>query len=896
MTLPKLLKSPPRIFPTTLVFCLTLLGSLILSSNPASANELSDQFTISLWVKPETSIATKALVAKAEEIRLVTDGSGNPLCQIKATSWQTAVTSSTAITVNNWSHVTCVYDKATLRIFVNGVQTGSQALTVTVDSTGNVFKLGEDDSSGTTYGDLAGVVDNFLAYNYVRTTQQIVEDMNAGHPPPGSPVGSPLVHYKFDEGNGTTANNAGSGGSTLNGTLTSMASPATATSGWSNNGKFDKALSFDGSDDGVIVNTAVTSTLSDWTLSAWIYPKNYNQYGTIVYNGNDSGGYGLMLYNYSGNVRVLYGGVIWLDSGYTLPSLNTWYHILAKRDSSGTLSFYINGVKTPNTYTNTPNAPQPKFSVGMHYNSSNIPSRFFNGTIDEVKIYTSALTDDQVKAEYNMGKATVLGSLSTNATGVASNANDRSYCPPGDSTGSCGPVAEWKFDENTGTTTVNDTSGNANHGTMNGGMTNANWVPGKVGSALSFDGVDDYIEIASPTGIPTAANPWSISLWINADDMGADVPWQRVLLSWGTHNNNNFSSRILVSDDSISWESYNVNGGGSRYTIPGGLVNKWSHLTYSFDGTNVRAYYNGQNVWSYSAPSLNIASSVVRIGKPWGGSYKGKVDHISVYNYTRTPAQIAWDYNRGKPVAHYKLDECSGSTIHSTNDPYNSALNGTWSGSGGSQTSAGDCSTANTAWGNGATGKLNASINFDGTDDYIDAGSSNDIDDLPSKSSLSVSAWIKTPSSWNLPSPTQQSVFVGKNSNTSNGWQLYNQYNGKPTFLVNYTTDGVARSSSVLATNTWYHLVGVFDSSSGNTRLFINGIEANYQGSNGLQQNAVGTYASDASYNLNIARGGAGGADSFFSGQIDDVQIFNYALTPQQIQTIMNSGAIRYGQ
>jgi len=48
--------------------------------------------------------------------------------------------------------------------------------------------------------------------------------MNASHPAVGSPVGSAIAHYKFDEGYGTIAHNSGSC-ATCSGTLTGMDSP-----------------------------------------------------------------------------------------------------------------------------------------------------------------------------------------------------------------------------------------------------------------------------------------------------------------------------------------------------------------------------------------------------------------------------------------------------------------------------------------------------------------------------------------------------------------------------------------------------------------------------------------------------------------------------------------------
>lgn len=212
---------------TVIYTCLLFFAGYVLAS-PAPAHATNTgPFTLEIWVNPNTSIASKAIVGKAEELRLATDASEYPTCQFKATTWQTAATGTTVITLNNWTHLACTYDKTTLRLYANGIQVATQSLSSTPDDTANVWRLGQDDSSSTPYTNFNGTVDNFQFYNYARTPKQIIEDMNGGK----SALTSPLGHWKFDEGQGTIANNSGSGGGSLNETLTNMASPATATSG-----------------------------------------------------------------------------------------------------------------------------------------------------------------------------------------------------------------------------------------------------------------------------------------------------------------------------------------------------------------------------------------------------------------------------------------------------------------------------------------------------------------------------------------------------------------------------------------------------------------------------------------------------------------------------------------
>ena len=83
----------------------------------------------------------------------------------------------------------------------------------------------------------------------------------------------------------------------------------------------------------------------------------------------------------------------------------------------------------------------------------------FNGTIDEPKIYNYALTADEVKQDYNQGSALQMGQTSQTISGTTTSLE---YCIPGDTSPCASPIAEWKFDEKTGTS-INDSSGNNNN-------------------------------------------------------------------------------------------------------------------------------------------------------------------------------------------------------------------------------------------------------------------------------------------------------------------------------------------------------------------------------------------------------------------------------------------------
>jgi len=193
-----------------------------------------------------------------------------------------------------------------------------------------------------------------------------------------------------------------------NAVLTSFANatdPASTTA----TGRVATALNSDGARY-VRMASSPTSVVNNWTLEAWMNPSILSQLGFVVYNGNDGvpttgpGGYGFGMGNGAGDLGSkltgLYGYVTWIDSGYTFPSANSWYHVVMVR-SSGTVFFYVNGAQTSNTNTSSPNTPSNVFTIGNELDPSNRPYRFFNGIIDEVRISNSVRSADWIKTEYN---------------------------------------------------------------------------------------------------------------------------------------------------------------------------------------------------------------------------------------------------------------------------------------------------------------------------------------------------------------------------------------------------------------------------------------------------------------------------------------------------------------
>jgi len=865
------------------VTIIALLLALLFLASPKTvfAGELSNQFSLGMWVRPGTSVASKALLGKAEEMRLATDASGNPLCQIKATTWQTAATSSVALVLNTWAFVACTYDKVTLRVYVNGVQTGSQALTTAVDDTSAVSKIGQDDSASTPYANFIGTVDQLQVYNYARTSKQIVEDMNGGHPAGGSPVGSQIGYWKFDEGYGTTANNQISG--QPNFTFANAPNDPT----WDNNGKFGKTVYFDGAlsvtSEDYADATYTTQTWDDGTLSVWIKPDSIpaaEYYPISDYNGvvGESGGW-LVAITSNGGCSIRGNASYNSSCPANTFQGNQWTHITwVVSKTQGFLKTYANG-KLINTVTG--NALGFRINttlrVGMGSWCGTGSDCIFPGFIDELKLYNSALTEDEIKLDYNRGAAMVLGTMSDTSqlTGgsVASSSAQAQYCIPGDTASCNGPVGEWNFEEGTGSS-AQDSSSNS----LTGTITNATWTQGKYGKGLKFTNSGDKVVVTHNTTVDFSSNSFTVTAWVkniisqSADYAGIiakETNWGPYTGWWlGVHNNGTLTFQIddATNQNSASIATANLNDGN------------WHFLTAIVDRTanTITVYRDTTKSTPTAITAVDIdAGDNLEFGEFTGSSSRrvtGKIDQVRIFNYARTPAQIAWDYNRGVPVAHYKFDECQGSTA---NDSSGNGNAGTITiGATGSQTAVGTCATSG-AWFNGVTGKYNSSLNFDGTDDYASKTSPSN---LPSGANpFSTSLWLKSSSGTSNLYVLKWGTPATKNMNAI----IY--YGGTNSVSHAFYAADLSSGANTITSGAWNHILVTFDGTT--RRIYINGKET----------------ANDAPTSINVTANQTlwlatyAGSSNFFPGQIDDVRIYNYPLTAVQVKNLYNNGALNFG-
>jgi chitodextrinase len=232
-----------------------------------------------------------------------------------------------------------------------------------------------------------------------------------------------VAAYSFDEGAGSIVNDASGKGNT--GTLANAA--------WTSGGKYGGALVFNGTSTLVNVPDSPSLHLTrGMTLEAWLNPSSANNvFEDVIYKATDN--YFLEASSPNNGVPV-FGGTFSPSLLYGTAALtaNTWTHLAATYDGA-TMRLYVNGLQVASrARTATIATSTNPLQIG----GDSLYGQFFQGTIDEVRVYNAALTPAQIQADMNTplaGAPTAPGDLTV--TRASSNQISLSWTASSDSVG-----------------------------------------------------------------------------------------------------------------------------------------------------------------------------------------------------------------------------------------------------------------------------------------------------------------------------------------------------------------------------------------------------------------------------------------------------------------------------
>ncbi len=409
-----------------------------------------------------------------------------------------------------------------------------------------------------------------------------------------------------------------------------------------------------------------------------------------------------------------------------------------------------------------------------------------------------------------------------------------------DSNLSPGRASYWKFDEENGMIARDSTDGN--DGTING----STWATGIKGGGLSFDG-DDYVEIPGLIGLPQNITLSGWAKLISKDRDGAEI------VSLGDYAGLRLDAAHGVRGfyyDGVSWQNTNTE---KFYAETG-----WHHFVYVVDNNNKvqTVYVDGVQVGNtrYTQPiSYTGLGQNTLIGKHGNGidtyDFNGLIDDVSIYYRALSDTEVQDLYRTTSQIGRWKFDEGSGAVAKDSADGNDGTINGA-------------------AW---AAGKSGTALSFDAIDDSVEIPGL-----LGEPQNITISAWAQLSAK-----DTAGAEVISLGDHVA---IRLDGCNGAKGFYYDGTTWHATATGLSYAGTGWHHIVYVMDDANNIQKVYVDGAE---KGSTAYTQSI--SYPGLGS-NTFIGRHGNGVDGYDFNGLVDDVRVYNRALSNQEVQNLYNNG------
>jgi hypothetical protein len=368
--------------------------------------------------------------------------------------------------------------------------------------------------------------------------------------------------------------------------------------------------------------------------------------------------------NLAGISQKATGSMSIISTPSSIININTWYHFVYVFNN-GVASLYVNGQLILNQ---TDPGSQIGNSITDLIFGYGLPSNnaYYNGKLDDIAIYNRALTQLEITNLYS-GSAppTITTTATTNlincgdsTTLLANATSGLQPCLKADlpATLQNGLVGYWPFCGN-----ANDASGNNNNGTVNGASLTSDRF-GNANSAYSFDGVNSSINLGSVINQPN----FSLSAYCL---ISVKKNYNTILFK-GIDGGpiKNFEFRLDTNNlygyigNSNNWLSTNY--------INQFNTNTWLHTVLTYNGNDLKLYYQGnlvatQNIGNYQFDLSNVYVGSRNVNNSNGLNYNfnGKLDDITIYNRELTATEIQQLYSLGNVSYSWSPGNATTSSI-----------------------------------------------------------------------------------------------------------------------------------------------------------------------------------------------------------------------------------------
>ncbi len=406
---------------------------------------------------------------------------------------------------------------------------------------------------------------------------------------------------------------------------------------------------------------------------------------------------------------------------------------------------------------------------------------------------------------------------------------------------------------------VQDISGTGN----NGIITNASWID----SELYFDGSGDYVVIADDDCLDIT-DELTVSLWVKPTALSGsesvlEKGWNnyRIILNESVSHGVKIVQRVGATDEIMTSAADVINN------------DSWHHIAYTYDGDNLRLFVDGRLEDTEAASGdLYTNSSDMKIGTYNTTQYfDGVIRNVTIHKNALDQHEINQLFINGSesvihaapiinsPIASWDL------TTKITNPADNSDYWVYDTAGNGIQYNTDDVINATFEDSEG-------SYYFDGDLDYIvvDFGADYDV----GTKELSLSTWVKSNN------PTANNMFASFGNATDNKRAYFGTYGAKWDMGIRDSGYGTGGAIDTVE-NEWTNITVVFNSTLNTVNMYVNGAFS-----------FTKTYT-DFSLNDDLRIGTYGDVDQYeWDGYIAAVQIYDYALSPQEILTLSGKGSI----
>lgn len=411
-------------------------------------------------------------------------------------------------------------------------------------------------------------------------------------------------------------------------------------------------LQFDGTNDYVDCGAGSSFNITGTTITieAWINTSKIDQswqaiggkqnapsgaYSLIIEGSNKKPAFWLATTSSAWSSKVIANTVL---------QQNQWYHIAGTYDGSNA-RIYVNG-KLENSAAlngNIVNLSTVPVYIGRN---SNV---YFNGMIDEFRIWNISRTEAEIKA--NMFKE------------IGTHANLKAYYQMSDGSG----------------TSLTDNSLNGNTGTLtNGTIWKVSGCLAGSRQALDFDGTNDYVDIGNNASLKlttaVTVEAWIYPTYLDPTSVANNVIFER-------SGNNGYGYQLRCGGNGnidfivggTGWSAYSAYAPDNTLSL-----NKWFHVagTYDKNASKIILYVNGIEVATGSTNIImetsgtSFNANIARSAQFTSRIFKGLLDEVRVWNYARSENEIRQNclntlaVNETGLVGYWRFDQNDGTTLY----------------------------------------------------------------------------------------------------------------------------------------------------------------------------------------------------------------------------------------